>query len=52
MSYGNFSKAAHKATSVNTGTSQWQRERARGPILPMESPGFLSRLWDNRWRRG
>lgn len=47
MTYGKFSEAAHKATSINTGTSQWQRERARGPILPMEQPrrSWLARIW-------
>ena len=47
MTYGNLSKAAHKATSIDTGTSQWQRERARGTIHPMQYPrqSWLARLW-------
>lgn len=46
MTYGKLSQTAHKATSVNTGTSQWMRERARGPILPMKQPrrGLLARV--------
>lgn len=47
MIYGSYSRAAHKATSQDTGTTQWMRERARGPIQPMDYPrrSWLQRVW-------
>lgn len=45
MIYGKYSRDAHHATSSNRGQSQWMRERASGPIEPMNNPYSGGPVW-------
>ena len=46
MTYGDQSRTADRLARSRPTASQWQQERARGPILPMPTPhkGWLYRV--------
>lgn len=35
MTYGSYSRAAHRSSASRPLETQWQRQRRSGPILPM-----------------
>lgn len=50
MIYGNQSRTADRITRSRPTATQWQAERARGPILPMASE--RTSLFARIFRRG
>jgi len=47
VSYGSYSRAAHRSSASRPLETQWQRQRRSGPILSMEQPrrSLFSRIW-------
>lgn len=50
MSYGT-SRAADRCTRTRPTTTQWQRERMGGVLLPMETPSLFQRMREKWGRR-